>query len=389
MRSMPTFLTALALAVALWASPPATAMNKAELIDAIASSSGLSKADARRALDGFINATTSALKKGDRISLIGFGSFGVSKRTTSANACASSVDVDFYPAVTFDARKKEEGGRHTPFHNRIARILPQADGTFWVVGPNNAADFDQIEYKDSLDCHVHKRPGRNAPPSQGLLLGYLTRTQGGGETSYEILENGAGKRVAGVVVGGVSRGDLQIGGYVETLPPTPEDDPIGPCPDDGFPGAVSTDGEIFKAMLAETRIPEDRLAAAYNTLLDTIIAVVNAGDVADLGPEFGAFAEETVITASVADDPCAGIPENCPPDGTAADTVYPYIEFDVSAQTGAFSEQELAGLKDTIAGIAKAAARTGRNPQTGKEIKIAAKSVVKFKAGAELAKKVN
>ena len=38
--------------------------------------------------------------------------------------------------------------------------------------------------------------------------------------------------------------------------------------------------------------------------------------------------------------------------------------------------------------VAKRAARIGRNPQTGKEIKIAAKKVVKFKAGADLAKKV-
>ena len=56
-------------------------MNKAELIDAIASSSGLSKADAARALNGFTEATTKALKKGDRISLVGFGSFSVSKRS--------------------------------------------------------------------------------------------------------------------------------------------------------------------------------------------------------------------------------------------------------------------------------------------------------------------
>ncbi|MFZ9028164.1 MAG: HU family DNA-binding protein [Crocinitomicaceae bacterium] len=55
-------------------------MNKAELIDAIASNAGLSKADAKKALDGFVDATTSALKKGDRISLVGFGSFSVSKR---------------------------------------------------------------------------------------------------------------------------------------------------------------------------------------------------------------------------------------------------------------------------------------------------------------------
>jgi DNA-binding protein HU-beta len=55
-------------------------MNKAELIDAMAASAGLSKADAKKALDGFVGATTDALKKGERISLVGFGSFDLSKR---------------------------------------------------------------------------------------------------------------------------------------------------------------------------------------------------------------------------------------------------------------------------------------------------------------------
>lgn len=56
-------------------------MNKAELVDAMASASGLSKADSKKALDGFVTATSSALKKGDRISLIGFGSFSVNQRS--------------------------------------------------------------------------------------------------------------------------------------------------------------------------------------------------------------------------------------------------------------------------------------------------------------------
>mgnify|MGYP006452706017 FL=1 len=55
-------------------------MNKAELIDAIASNADLSKADAKRALDGFVAATSGALKKGERISLVGFGSFSISNR---------------------------------------------------------------------------------------------------------------------------------------------------------------------------------------------------------------------------------------------------------------------------------------------------------------------
>lgn len=55
-------------------------MNKAELIDAIASESGLTKADSKKALDALIEATTKSLKKGDRVALVGFGSFSVSKR---------------------------------------------------------------------------------------------------------------------------------------------------------------------------------------------------------------------------------------------------------------------------------------------------------------------
>jgi DNA-binding protein HU-beta len=55
-------------------------MNKAELVDAIASKSGLSKVDAKKALDSFVDATTEALKGGDRVALVGFGSFSVSDR---------------------------------------------------------------------------------------------------------------------------------------------------------------------------------------------------------------------------------------------------------------------------------------------------------------------
>ena len=55
-------------------------MNKSELIDAIAADSGLSKADAGRALDGFTSAITGALKGGDSVSMVGFGTFAVKHR---------------------------------------------------------------------------------------------------------------------------------------------------------------------------------------------------------------------------------------------------------------------------------------------------------------------
>jgi DNA-binding protein HU-beta len=55
-------------------------MNKAELVDQIASISDISKADAGRALDAFVTVVTDALKAGDTVSLVGFGSFVVKER---------------------------------------------------------------------------------------------------------------------------------------------------------------------------------------------------------------------------------------------------------------------------------------------------------------------
>lgn len=55
-------------------------MNKSELIDAIAKESKLSKKDSKSSLEAIVKVTQKALKKGDRISLVGFGSFSVAKR---------------------------------------------------------------------------------------------------------------------------------------------------------------------------------------------------------------------------------------------------------------------------------------------------------------------
>jgi DNA-binding protein HU-beta len=55
-------------------------MNKADLIDAVADSADISKAAAGRALDGAIESITRALKKGDSVTLVGFGTFTVRRR---------------------------------------------------------------------------------------------------------------------------------------------------------------------------------------------------------------------------------------------------------------------------------------------------------------------
>ena len=55
-------------------------MNKTELIDAIAAGAGLSKADSKKALDATVEAIKNALVNGDKVQLIGFGTFAVAER---------------------------------------------------------------------------------------------------------------------------------------------------------------------------------------------------------------------------------------------------------------------------------------------------------------------
>ncbi|HZF65840.1 MAG TPA: HU family DNA-binding protein [Flavisolibacter sp.] len=55
-------------------------MNKAELIATLADEAGITKTQANTALDAFVGAVTKTLKKGDKVTLVGFGTFSVSKR---------------------------------------------------------------------------------------------------------------------------------------------------------------------------------------------------------------------------------------------------------------------------------------------------------------------
>lgn len=59
-------------------------MNKAELVNFVARSAGISKSASERALDGALNAITGALKRGQSVTLVGFGTFRVGKRAARA-----------------------------------------------------------------------------------------------------------------------------------------------------------------------------------------------------------------------------------------------------------------------------------------------------------------
>jgi DNA-binding protein HU-beta len=83
-------------------------MNKSELIDSVAENAGISKADAQRALDATIESITKALKKGDTVSLVGFGTFSVKQRAarTGRNpATGETIKIKASKTPSFKAGK--------------------------------------------------------------------------------------------------------------------------------------------------------------------------------------------------------------------------------------------------------------------------------------------
>ena len=81
-------------------------MKKVELVEAVAEKAGLTKADATRAIDATFEAITDALANGDKITLVGFGTFSVSKRAAREGRnprTGETVQIAARNAVSFKA----------------------------------------------------------------------------------------------------------------------------------------------------------------------------------------------------------------------------------------------------------------------------------------------
>lgn len=84
-------------------------MSKQQLVELMAEKAGLTKADAGRALDAFVEGVTKALKKGDKVTLVGFGTFETRKRgaRTGRNPqTGATVNIAARTAVGFKAGSK-------------------------------------------------------------------------------------------------------------------------------------------------------------------------------------------------------------------------------------------------------------------------------------------
>ncbi len=81
-------------------------MNKTELVSAIAEKAGLTKVDAKNALDATLDAISDALAQGDKIALVGFGTFSVAEkgaRTGINPATKAKIEIPARKAVKFKA----------------------------------------------------------------------------------------------------------------------------------------------------------------------------------------------------------------------------------------------------------------------------------------------
>lgn len=81
-------------------------MKKVELVEAVAAATGLTKTDATKAIDATFAAITDALVNGDKVPLVGFGTFGVSERAAREGRnprTGETVKIDARKAVTFKA----------------------------------------------------------------------------------------------------------------------------------------------------------------------------------------------------------------------------------------------------------------------------------------------
>lgn len=90
-------------------------MNKSDLINAMAEKSGLSKADSKKALDAFVAAISEVLKEGDKVALVGFGTFSVAERgeRTGVNpATKQTITIPAKKVVKFKAGSELENTVH-------------------------------------------------------------------------------------------------------------------------------------------------------------------------------------------------------------------------------------------------------------------------------------
>ena len=141
MNTIRLFPALAALMVLCALALPAHAMNKAQLVDQIAKEANISKADALRALEAFVDATTALVELGDRVVLHNFGVFGLNHVIANADGARSLGELDFVAGAAFE--DSDEAKRHAfkmlvESAHEAAHVVQQREGVA-AMGPGNGS----------------------------------------------------------------------------------------------------------------------------------------------------------------------------------------------------------------------------------------------------------
>ena len=124
-------------------------MNKADLVSAVADASGITKADAGKAVEATFDAITSALKSGGEVRLVGFGTFAVAKRKASTGRNPRTGEP---MTIKASNQPKFKAGKALVYHNQIpmdiVRIF-EKHGFIWG-GKWYHYDTMHFEYRPEL-----------------------------------------------------------------------------------------------------------------------------------------------------------------------------------------------------------------------------------------------
>lgn len=308
------------------------AMNKAELVEAMASNSGLSKADVKRALDGLDKTVNQLLPKQEDIRIPNLATLSCkAKERGNRVKCKSNLKLN-----RSTARSLSPVYIDNFFNTLISTMVSSSNHKQYVCSFNESGDCDDgdedIKPSDYNSSRSNKIATIYRASSYGLEKCYKE------SNLYEEIFSERTIELAK---------QRCLKSFMTSLDMMIEEDPSLRIEKENLSNLINSGISSLFQKLSDYLDEDDD----GDGILTAKVALYSGLSKADAKRALDGFSKSVIGALKKGDEV-------------------------VDAGFGSFS-------------ISKRSARTGRNPQTGKEIKIAAKNIIKFKAGAELSKKVN
>jgi DNA-binding protein HU-beta len=330
----------------------AFAMNKGELIEAMAKSSGLSKADSKRALDGFEKSVEKMLRKREDVSIGGFGTiYCKAKEKANKTKCGLSLRMS-----------------NTGVKSLVPRYIDNFFTSMTSIMANSVNNKQYLCYDgkdndcDGIDDDCNKNGIDN--DCDGTSDSGSTRAR-----DYNSSRSNTTSLMLSAMGDGVSSCYKDGNLYEEVYSDKERIIAKNRCVR-GIMNSLRTKMKDCEDCLWEEEF--ENLSALAKSGIDSFFDIFT--EFRDDDSDGDSILVENISKKS----------------GLSKADAKRALDGFVSSVLGALRKGDsvkLAGFGSFS--ISKRAARTGRNPQTGKEIKISAKNVVRFKAGSELSEKVN